>query len=74
MATDSANNGAPTWHTLDPSDSMHRLGVEAEAGLDSREAARRLSEYGPNELIDRAAKGPLRIFAEQFTSLMVLLL
>jgi Ca2+-transporting ATPase len=67
-------NTAPSWHTLDASSALRRLEVNARQGLESREATRRFQEEGPNELIQGEAKSALRIFAEQFRSLMVLLL
>jgi len=68
------NDSPSSWHTLDPASVLTRLGVSPDQGLSSQAAGRRLKEDGPNELIERGAKSPLRIFAEQFTSLMVLLL
>jgi Ca2+-transporting ATPase len=38
------------WYALPAQDVTARLGVEADDGLDGGEAARRLGEYGPNEL------------------------
>jgi Ca2+-transporting ATPase len=38
------------WYALPAQDVTARLGVEADEGLDGGEAARRLGEYGPNEL------------------------
>jgi P-type Ca2+ transporter type 2C len=43
-------------------------------GLSDEEAARRRAEVGPNELIDRGSKHPLRILWEQLTAVMVLIL
>jgi len=68
------NDASSSWHTLDPAYVLTRLGVSPDRGLSSEAAGRRLEEGGPNELIEQGAKSPIRIFAEQFTSLMVLLL
>jgi len=68
------NHPQESWHTLEAQQVAARLGVDPELGLDSATVSRRLQEHGPNQLVDRGAKSPLRIFAEQFTSLMVLLL
>ena len=38
------------WYSLPAQDVIAQLGVEADDGLDGGEAARRLGEYGPNEL------------------------
>ncbi|MBX3276608.1 MAG: magnesium-translocating P-type ATPase [Acidobacteria bacterium] len=43
-------------------------------GLSHSEAARRLSEYGPNEIVQRAARGDLAAFALHFTNPLVLIL
>jgi Ca2+-transporting ATPase len=50
------------------------LNTDAARGLSSDEVARRREEYGPNELIERGAKSPWRIFAEQFTEVLVIVL
>ncbi len=63
----------PAWHWLDIDEVFTRL-ESAPGGLASEEAARRLAQYGPNELIDRGSRHPLRLFLEQFTSLMVVIL
>ncbi|UCF98484.1 MAG: cation-translocating P-type ATPase [Spirochaetaceae bacterium] len=62
------------WHTLDPDAAMRRLDTDGKRGLADRIAGQRLIERGANELVDQGSKSPLRILAEQFTSLMVLLL
>src|SRR5215472_9982111 len=38
------------WYALSAEDAAGRMGVNPERGLDADEAARRLAEYGPNEL------------------------
>ena len=43
-------------------------------GLDSAQAARRLEEYGPNELREGGKKSTLRIFLEQFADFLVIIL
>jgi Ca2+-transporting ATPase len=59
---------------MDPAAAAKALGVDPACGLDAGEAACRLAAAGPNELVDKGGKSPLRILLEQFTSLMVLLL
>jgi Ca2+-transporting ATPase len=46
----------------------------AGTGLAAAEAAARLGRYGPNALVEKAAKSPLAILKDQFVSVMVLLL
>ena len=43
-------------------------------GLTSREAAKRLDQYGPNELREGGKKSTLRIFLEQFADFLVIIL
>ncbi len=43
-------------------------------GLTSQQAQVRLRQYGPNELIEKGARGPLKIVLAQFSSTIVLLL
>ena len=53
---------------------LGRLGVDAEQGLDPKEAARKLAEHGPNKL-DEEKKTPLWIrFFEQMADPMVIML
>ncbi|MGE5296652.1 MAG: cation-translocating P-type ATPase, partial [Solirubrobacterales bacterium] len=51
-----------------------RILSTSEKGLTVEEATARLKQYGPNELHEQAAKGPLRMLLEQFTQTMVLIL
>ncbi len=60
----------------------HSLGIEAvlaslksiPEGLSSGEAARRLAQFGPNELIREKGISPLRIFLSQFTNVLIIIL
>jgi Ca2+-transporting ATPase len=42
--------GKQPWYSVPPQDVAGQLGVDPERGLDAAESARRLAEYGPNEL------------------------
>ena len=64
----------PTWHTLDIPEVLSHLQTDATNGLDEADAARRLAEHGPNELVDRGGKNPWRILWEQLTATMVIIL
>ena len=64
----------PVFHTRDVAEVLDELGVVAEAGLDNGEAEKRLESYGPNELVERDGIQPLRIFFNQFTDTMVIVL
>jgi Ca2+-transporting ATPase len=62
------------WHNLDVQEAIGELKSDIENGLTAADAERRLAEYGPNELEERAAKGPWAILWEQFTGIMVVML
>ncbi len=62
------------WYKLDALEAVQKLNSHPENGLTTAEAARRLKEYGPNELVERGAKSPWAILLEQFTGIMVVML
>ncbi len=62
------------WHTMDLDSVLNMLNTSASSGLSDTEAARRLEEYGPNEIVERKRAGPVIIFLRQFKSPMVLIL
>ncbi len=62
------------WYKLGLEQVLQQLESRAEQGLSSEEAARRLDQYGPNELTERGARSPLRILWEQLTGIMVVIL
>jgi Ca2+-transporting ATPase len=62
------------WHLLTPERTLLELNAERQQGLSDTEAARRLAEYGPNELNERRGRSPLRMLWEQFTETMVVIL
>ncbi|EUB12385.1 putative calcium-translocating P-type ATPase, PMCA-type [Shuttleworthella sp. MSX8B] len=61
------------WYQRDRAET-ERLLESSSKGLSKEEAAKRLSEYGPNALAEAEKKSALRIFLEQFADLMVLIL
>lgn len=61
------------WYRLPAAAVLQSLGSTGD-GLSSAEAGHRLAAHGPNELIDRGSKAPLRILWEQLTAVMVLIL
>jgi Ca2+-transporting ATPase len=70
-SADSATRGL---HELEVSDVVSFLEVDPTEGLTDSEAGHRLSECGPNELLDRGVKNPWLIFFGQFKATMVLVL
>jgi Ca2+-transporting ATPase len=61
------------WHTQRIEDTLRELQTSPQ-GLSEQEAARRLAEYGPNQLDERPGRNPLLIFLGQFTEIMVIVL
>jgi Ca2+-transporting ATPase len=62
------------WHTLDADHVVQELKTNVVEGLSDAEAARRLTEYGPNELEERGGHSAWQILRAQLTSIMVLVL
>jgi Ca2+-transporting ATPase len=62
------------WHQLEPQCALRELRVDASLGLSAPEAARRVSQYGRNELVASRIKNPWLILWEQLTALMILIL
>ena len=49
-------------------------GADTASGLSSREAEKRLREYGPNLLAEKKKASPLKLLFSQFTDIMVIIL
>ncbi|MGE5251861.1 MAG: cation-translocating P-type ATPase [Bacteroidota bacterium] len=62
------------WHLLSVEDALRQLGTDAQSGLSAAEAEARLARHGPNELVEKSRRTPLRILWEQVTATMVLIL
>ncbi len=62
------------WHLEETQVVLAELGVAVEQGLGAAEVADRLRRDGPNELAERGVKTPARIFWEQLTGTLVLVL
>lgn len=62
------------WYALSAEEVAARLGVDVARGLSAEEAARRLEQYGPNELESKGGPHPLRIFLRQFANILVIVL
>ena len=72
--TTPAAQGGGAWHMLSPEQVMANLRVDAQQGLSAGEAAQRLSQYGPNELIERGGRTLGQIVWEQVKGIMILIL
>jgi P-type Ca2+ transporter type 2C len=81
--TNESNNSAETpspspsdtaWHTLSISDVSQRLEVDPQTGLNSQDASRRLQQHGQNTIPEHRQRSLTRIFVDQFTDFMILVL
>jgi Ca2+-transporting ATPase len=61
------------WHTLTADETLERLSSSRD-GLSSEEAARRLSEQGPNQLEEFYKPSKLRVFLRQFENYLIIVL
>ncbi len=61
------------WHALDVAGTLATLGTRSE-GLSAVEAAARLAEHGPNELLEKGRRTLLRMFLDQFKDFMIIVL
>ncbi|NIP38593.1 MAG: HAD-IC family P-type ATPase [Candidatus Dadabacteria bacterium] len=72
--TAAKNPNSISWHAQDAHISIALLNTDLRGGLDSREAGKRLSEYGPN-LIRSVNKQPWHtVFVRQFKDVLILIL
>ena len=62
------------WHVLSCSEVATHLAVDPDAGLTTEEAARRIVQYGLNEIRERPPHPLWRMFLDQFTDFMILVL
>jgi len=62
------------WHTLAVADVTLRLGVDPQTGLNAQEVHRRVRHYGPNTIPEHRQRSLTRIFIDQFTDFMILVL
>ncbi|OIO26240.1 ATPase [Candidatus Micrarchaeota archaeon CG10_big_fil_rev_8_21_14_0_10_54_18] len=66
-------NACVKWYDLNIKESFKVLD-SSENGLSDEEAAARLKEHGKNRLTETKRAGPIRMFLQQFTSFLILLL
>jgi Ca2+-transporting ATPase len=62
-----------SWHAMDSEEALKALNSN-EKGLSQEEAQKRLAEYGPNELQKEERASPIRMFLEQFTDILIIIL
>ncbi len=66
-------NSQPAWHALSTEQVFAQLNA-APAGLTGAEAARRLAEYGPNELRAADRISPWAVLLSQFKNVLIIIL
>ncbi|MCS6959487.1 MAG: cation-translocating P-type ATPase [Pseudanabaenaceae cyanobacterium SKYGB_i_bin29] len=64
----------PAWFSLPVSDVVHYWQTDPDRGLDYTTVPQRQREFGKNELPQGSTRSLLRIFYEQFTNVMLVLL
>ena len=62
------------WHRLETQEAVTQINSDIQNGLTTAEAARRLEEYGLNELVEQGKISPWMILLEQFKGIMVVIL
>lgn len=66
-------DGGASWHAMDTGAVISAMGSERR-GLSSRQAGRRLEQYGPNALPEAERKPRWRMMADQFASPLIIVL
>ncbi|WP_121355545.1 cation-translocating P-type ATPase [Flavisolibacter nicotianae] len=61
------------WYSLDREEVFRKTGSSTE-GLSDREAAQKLAEFGPNQLIEKKKTPAWLLFVNQFKDLMIVIL
>lgn len=62
------------WHNMNASDVVSSLGSDTKTGLSGREAAKRLTRYGTNTLLEAKQESFLAKFLNQFKDFMIITL
>jgi Ca2+-transporting ATPase len=62
------------WYGQEVEETAAALATSLSSGLSGREAAGRLTQYGPNELETAGAVAPWRLLLEQFRNVLILIL
>ncbi len=73
MATNPSTTETPVWHTLSLEDLFAHL-QSSPSGLTGAEAARRLAEHGPNELLAAHRIAPWKLLLQQFKNVLIIIL
>ena len=74
MTIESKDPSTARWHTLEADQALKLLQSDRDQGITSQEVAIRLERYGTNELVEKVGRSSLRIFIDQFTNIMLIML
>ncbi len=69
-----AGTEQPDWHSLSPQDVAARLDLDPSQGLSEAQAMLQLAQHGQNRLAEQAPRSQWLAFADQFKSLLILVL
>ena len=62
-----------SWHAMEVEETINQLDSK-ETGLSQEEVQKRLQQYGPNELQKEKGTSPIKMFLEQFTDMLIIIL
>jgi Ca2+-transporting ATPase len=62
------------WHSLSVEDISRQLATPLATGLDAAEAARRLEQYGPNQIATAPSPSFLQLLLAQFNNFIIMML
>ncbi len=62
------------YHCLSSAEVCQPLEVDPVRGLDTKEAEKRLAQFGPNSIIEAGKISPLKLFIAQFNDLLIIIL
>lgn len=71
---DSSGEVSITWHAMSANEVIRTLSTHFGEGLTSAEAARRLEQYGPNQLAEKPRPSFLQLVLSQLNNFVVILL
>lgn len=73
-STPDVNDEAAAWHALATTDVLQRFDVDPQTGLSTQTAAARLDRHGANAIREKPPRLPWRMFTDQFSDFMILVL
>ncbi len=62
------------WYSLSPAGALEGQKVSSDAGLSTADAAKRLAEYGPNQLTEKRPPTFFEMLLDQFNDFLVIML